>query len=218
MKVIILASLLCLPLFAVESTEGQDKEPEGKKVQYEGSKTTKKAKYVVANESELNREDKKFMAVMSWGSNYSTSSGGLTLSYFLDSDSLINLSYFDLSDDNTVTDDYDDGTAIELSFKQFNGNSFYFQVYGYYRSIEETDRTNSFLFSSPDGFYRLKDAGLGIKIGNQWQWDNFTIGCDWIGLGRRIAKFSEEGSTRVFSFTSERTHVTALNLYLGFAF
>ena len=31
-----------------------------------------------------------------------------------------------------------------------------------------------------------EDVGTGFRVGNEWQWENFTMGCDWVGVSQPI--------------------------------
>ncbi len=42
------------------------------------------------------------------------------------------------------------------------------------------------LFQNQESFTE-ESLGAGLVIGKQWQWNNFTLGCDWIGLSLPFA-------------------------------
>ena len=103
--------------------------------------------------------------------------------------------------------------------KKFWGNSFYTNVGLFHRSLKssqfdsvetDTSSTSPSSTSTPSNStsVTLKKARLvqnasqqdiEIAIGNQWQWDNFTLGCDWVGfaipLSKKIEKNIREVST-----------------------
>ena len=72
--------------------------------------------------------------------------------------------------------------ALKLGYKKFVGNSFYYQPSVYYRRTSHQTTVT----------YKYRDAGLGLRIGNEWQWENFMLGIDWLGVNHSVAKIDEE--------------------------
>ncbi|MFN7454198.1 MAG: hypothetical protein ACK5RO_06010 [Pseudobdellovibrionaceae bacterium] len=77
---------------------------------------------------------------------------------------------------------------IGLHYKQFVGNSFYFRMGGDYSQVDfkyDFDMAGS---SSSDFKSKFEGEALhaNFTIGNQWQWENFTLGCDWVGLASPV--------------------------------
>lgn len=71
-------------------------------------------------------------------------------------------------------------TTVGLNWKHFYGNSFYTKLGVDHRKISLEDYDPS--TSSSGEVLGIATALTGnIAIGNQWQWDTFTLGCDWIG-------------------------------------
>jgi len=171
----------------------------------------------LANPSLYNRRHKNVTLTAGAGFNYSEESVSLKVGFFLSDNQVLSLAYHDLDEDDNYRYDNEKGFAVELAFKQFSGNSFYVQPFAFYRKHSEED--SLFLFSSDKRFHEIEDAGLGVKIGNQWQWDNLTVGCDWFGVGRRVVTIDETGDKNViFSSSNDRTHYTLLNVYMGVSF
>lgn len=127
---------------------------------------------------------------------------------------------------------------FEVEYKHFATNSFYW-------SAGLGDRqTDSRLEAYKDSFFddnedrttiaRAKTHDLGVSgaIGNQWQWDNFLLGCDWIGLYLPLAHLSQtkggeqdlpDGSgiakARQSYYDDEKEmNVQGLRFYLGASF
>ncbi len=77
-------------------------------------------------------------------------------------------------------------SSIGLHFKHFSGNSFYYRTGIDYRRAEYS---YTFTNGSAIDFERFKGSSgaVDFQIGNQWQWSNFTLGCDWIGLSLPFA-------------------------------
>ncbi len=100
---------------------------------------------------------------------------------FLDSDSLIDFSFtygiFDLAV-FAVT-----ATNFAVRYKSFLGNSFYWRVGPGLRQYQIKDRLGS-IFSDReelDSTGTVLSFGADVGIGNQWQFETFTLGCDWVG-------------------------------------
>lgn len=72
-------------------------------------------------------------------------------------------------------------TSLGLHYKHFSGNSFYFRVGADYRTLKYkstfTNLDQSRDITSFDG----DSVAMNLQIGNQWQWESFTLGCDWVG-------------------------------------
>ena len=183
------------------------------------------------NESEMNRIDKEYQITLNSGIAYSLPVTGIKAGKFLDENKMLELSFLSFKDDETEDEyGYDegpmyDGSALEVSYKQFERNSFYYQATAYYRDATTIDSiTTSYINGimvdkDYDGKVSFTDVGVGIKIGNQWHWDNFTIGCDWIGITKSIATLSEDSEDNEESrYIAASTQTTLLNLYLGASF
>ncbi len=190
----------------------------------------KKYSRVVVDESAANREGKKYtVSAQIMGFNFTGGETALNLGYFLNDKTVLKLRFSSLR--GTAQDIYSDegdskevkdawakqgnGTAIMAGVKLFTGNSFYVEPAAYYRNQYQVYSTTEFGASTVEiDDADIKDAGLSLRIGNQWQWDNFTIGCDWIGISRSLVDLGSTGDTN-----SDRLASTSLlNLYLGASF
>lgn len=83
-------------------------------------------------------------------------------------------------------------SSASLMVKHFVGNSFYVKAGVDNRKINYSEAYKSTwsLFGSTyeDSFAFNADSWTGsLVIGNQWQWDNFTLGCDWFGIAAPFA-------------------------------
>lgn len=81
-------------------------------------------------------------------------------------------------------------TTVALYMKRYVGNSFYFELglAAHERNVRTKEYTYDFRPNGSFGAvyydeesYTQKDAGLQFGIGNQWQWEHFTLGCEWVG-------------------------------------
>ncbi|WP_374077265.1 hypothetical protein [Bdellovibrio bacteriovorus] len=114
-----------------------------------------------------------------------------------------------------------------LHHKHFFGNSFYTKAgldyrqakYDYYYDANEN--------------YSFEGDGIvaSFAIGNQWQWQNFTLGCDWVGLSASLTRNikNERISSTPYSWVEERLKEDedfyfmrntpqALRFYAGYSF
>lgn len=165
-----------------------------------------------------NRKELQYQATVSiLGAEYSGYHHSLAIAvgYFIDDKNLINLRYtFENSPglaSNTSTNDYPETLrAITIGDRHFFGNSFNILGSLYWKDHSKFDRSNGHT-------YFFKDYGLGIRVGNEWQWKNFTMGCDWFGLNRTLIKVYNTFPSTSFGLDQERT-IAFLNLYLGYSF
>lgn len=80
-------------------------------------------------------------------------------------------------------------TTVGVNYKHFYGNSFYTKLGVDYRSISISDI--NLLYYEQTGDVGTAETLVGnAAIGNQWQWQNFTIGCDWIGVNPPLVVLS----------------------------
>lgn len=185
--------------------------------------------------SQSAREDKKFTAtyqVVGIGPS-STFASGIAVGFFLEPDWIIMLegtrgreaTVFDFFDDTDVQ-----STSIGVHAKNFAGNSFYYRFGVDYRDIEY-QYTDNFLTTTRRTFDSQSWA-VSFNIGNQWQFKNFTLGCDWVGVTLPLSKkYSNESVTTTGSLAyeqqenedakddlTERTQINLLRFYLGASF
>ena len=189
----------------------------------------------ITKDSEDNREDKKLMLTAEiLGVSSGTSSQALEAAYYINSDLLANVRFTNLQKGLNNTDSEDSsyygpgdkaadelwdeaggGYILSAGIKKFVGNSFYVKPEAYYRKqkyVAQTVNDYSELLSARAGEYT--DIGLSVKIGNQWQWESFTIGCDWIGLNQTVSTIEESGNLK----DSDIPTLSALNFYMGASF
>ena len=149
-----------------------------------------------ASTSEENRAGKDYqinLPVPIYGTSYGLiANSGIEVGHFKEKNHIIGFQYIKHKNPN-YEDDFEDseeyqGEVFEIFSKKFHGNSYYVKKHFYYRHAE--------LDSSNNVHYSLREAGVGFNIGNQWQWKNFTIGCDWFGLNARLVTFKNEDTRR----------------------
>lgn len=165
-----------------------------------------------------NRKELKYQTTLSFiGADYSGFRSNFTLGvgYFIDDNDLINLRYtFQNSsgaEQSRSSNDFPEKTrAIALGDRHFFGNSFNTLGSLYWKDHSKFDRANG-------RTYYFKDYGLGIRLGNEWQWKNFTMGCDWFGLNHSLVKVADSFPATSFGLDRELTF-SFLNFYLGYSF
>lgn len=194
----------------------------------------KNPEYVFEGTSEYHRMNKQFEALgllyglgPLWGRNT-----GVTLGYYFDRNSVLELRYAKLDGSVSCSGDWEcsgKGKSIGVGYKKYLGNSFY--LLG---SVDQREASYSEVDNSPYNPYTINfDSSstlIGLAIGNQWQWENFTIGVDWIGIGYPVlTSISNEkitgnsGYARSYLDTKKKNFATdsvplALRLNLGVSF
>ena len=155
---------------------------------------------------------------------------GLKGGFYLDEDSLLELNYATgtfgfLGADSKYT-------FVTADFHRFVGNSFYLFAGGGIRDYEEKNDSFGFIKSSslPDRktTFSRRSSVAELGLGNRWQFDTFTLGCDWLSYAVPLSTMSSkskyegdftdsEKSTRQSSFNShaKKSTFTAVRFYLG---
>jgi hypothetical protein len=107
-------------------------------------------------------------------------------------------------------------TNITSQYKHYVGNSFYVAGEVFYLHTREKEEIKFFrdagTLSDKRELAEYSSLGVGVRIGNQWTWENLTIGCDWIGLGQRVGIFKKESSKL------DNTTFTLINVIIGVSF
>lgn len=151
--------------------------------------------------SQENRQNKVLEIAILSGFDYTNSVDQLQVSYFLDQDNLIGLKA------GKGGNGKEKQTDFALQYKHYAGNSFYLAgEIMYLNTLEDTD------WILGDKYSKYTSLGAHIRIGNQWSWKNFTLGCDWIGVGQRFVVFTKEDPSYY------DTTLTLLNVLIGFSF
>lgn len=161
----------------------------------DGKKIVNYQNSIPADSSEAMRQGKKFSLVVE-PIGFAVGvipSFGAAAGMYLDSNSIVEASYVKGGIDFLFIEI--ESSLAEVRWKQFFGNSFYMNLGAGYRTITfkatlEPITGNDDISSQFD----VNSFGASIGIGNRWQWDNFTIGCDWIGY---FVPFSSSGDSDV---------------------
>jgi hypothetical protein len=131
-----------------------------------------------------------------------------------------------------------DEKILSVDLKSFWGNSFYTRVgfskrdYDFSWDVYPTDDDGTISFETERLSAKTSSTGLELGLGNQWQWNSFSIGADWIGV---YIPLSSSGTDEVVNegnaveagiFTdvdddvkyAKTTQLAFVRFYLGFAF
>ncbi|WP_218110048.1 hypothetical protein [Oligoflexus tunisiensis] len=173
--------------------------------------------------------------------------GTLAASYFLQPKSVVTISLMNLTGSINEKADRDvdghdlyfvgvttelKGSAIAASYKEFFTDSFYVEggldlakVNGEFRISKDILSSAENLTSDLGHYTKLS---MMVQIGNQWQWENFTLGTSWLGYLQPIStsesytdptSFSEtSNSARTFRDEAKQPQTTLLRFYLGWSF
>lgn len=134
-----------------------------------------------------------------------------TIGYYLKPDAVLTARYSERHD-YTGDTGRKGLTAIKAGYKKFAGNSFYYQPAVYFRNTSHITSAH----------YKYEDVGLGLRIGNEWQWENFMLGIDWIGINHSLFEVNEEIHPNVpvpnNIDVDEKFSFDFIGLYLGYSF
>lgn len=145
------------------------------------------------------RKLKQYEASLQYGADYQRYPWQLMLARVLDEKQVLGIK-MGLSNAAAISQ-----FNFGLQYKYFTGNSFYFAAEVYYLNYESVN-----FFQQNKDFNAL---GLGLRLGNQWHWQHFTLGVDWLGIGRNLIFWRKDNGALAKSPT-----VTVLNGYIGLAF
>lgn len=116
--------------------------------------------------------------------------------------------------------------------KFFLGNTFYIRGGLDFRSATYSFVYNDTANSTQTSYgFNGNSSVATVLIGNQWQWENFTLGCDWVGLGLPLTSslsneyYTSNDPTQNYSDFSNREQIfvkggtlNLLRFYLGASF
>lgn len=153
--------------------------------------------------SKQNRENQNIQLLFGPGYEHSFMGAGFKLGYYFNSDSIVEISWFDGSEieeeRKSIYDDIETVYIYSIGIKVFTGNSLYLKpglFYGTYRSDYQFN-----FFDLEKNSYQRKDIGGSIAIGNQWQWKRLTFGIEWLGINSSLYNLNEQGEDPGFPFS-----------------
>jgi hypothetical protein len=190
---------------------------------------------VLENSSEARRENQSFSLVFEPIGFIPFPVHGLALGYYLTPSNIIELSYAQGETDFLLAQI--ENSIASLRLKTFWGNSFYTNIglgsrmIGYRFRFSEIDSDGNFTGRDDETSMQNTVLGSDFAIGNRWQWESFTIGCDWIGLfspisttgetsvsGTNISPSDVEDANETMDRFSKQGSIQFLRFYLGFSF
>lgn len=144
----------------------------------------------------------------------------LSVGYYIHSDGILSLRYSALNHSDKW------GAykmkAVTLGYRRFFGNSFNVMPSIYYKRNTAdfyTEGSYPYVLGSNNLIY--EDIGTGFRVGNEWQWQNFTMGCDWFGLNYKAYEinFKEKSLGPIDTHAPMKAlTMTILSFYLGYSF
>lgn len=187
-------------LAEVNPTELQPATPQSLVTSGSISKPLKELKKRIT--SPENREDKSIQITgRLTGLESEMINWGYAVSAFLDRDVLWNYEYSRGTDIGVFGADLK-SEVISLKLKYFFKNSWYVTSGLDHRKVwmkttVYTCNESTFDCHNESGFAgESKSLYADVGVGNQWQWKNFTMGCDWMNLGYRLSKYAESENSR----------------------
>ena len=141
--------------------------------------------------SERNRYQKTWSTVLGWGLGLAPlATIGGSLGYYITPNLLAELGLYRGAGITTIGETKGNLSwrYTEARTKWFVGNSFYLNM----GLGQKTVDVNLEFLDSPSS---LLASGLSYGIGNRWQWETFSLGCDWLGAFRPLQ--SEVNRTEV---------------------
>lgn len=187
-----------------------------------------------------NRRDKNFSLTANLiGVTHNLITTGISFGKYLNSNSLIVIElssgFYDSNSYSLLDYSYSyhaKGQLVGLYWKNFAGNSFYTKLGVENNRVAYNYRSNISGFSSDVKYERSFEGtatSAAFTLGNQWQWRNFTLGCDWAGVSIPLSSSTSndvhDGSTgQRERLENEKDHyvknvsIRALNFYLGASF
>jgi hypothetical protein len=138
--------------------------------------------------SEYHRQNKKFSIVAQPIGIYVLPTIGASLGYYYSDRDLIELDFTSGNADFLIFELH--SSTITARWKRFFGNSFYANFGLTSRSMGGETKVKSILTTEEDVDvkYSVSSVGLDVGIGNRWQWEYFSLGCDWVGYFMPISK------------------------------
>lgn len=131
-----------------------------------------------------------------------------------------------------------DEKILSIDLKSFWGNSFYTRAgfskrdYDFSWDVYPTDEEGNIGFETETLTAKTSSMGLELGLGNQWQWNSFTIGADWVGVYLPLTSsgtdevVNESGAIEANLLTNvdddvkyaKTTQLAFVRFYLGIAF
>ncbi|ATH08395.1 hypothetical protein BIY24_10675 [Halobacteriovorax marinus] len=180
--------------------------------------------------SGLARKDKNYELLIGYGIDTRDTYYQLTLGKYINPKNILELSlnkFSDIDPDRYNTVSYKGRLMkVDLGLKSFVGNSFYLKGgLGYTkgrleRISSEWTYDSNFNYSEylVLNINEVNALSAEADIGNQWQFESFTIGMSWIGVSSKILNFNDSEFSSSQDSINSKTSIRILNLQLGMSF
>lgn len=155
-----------------------------------------------------NRDKGRYGIGLSLGRELGLAAKTVESSYFNSADTSYFLSYSSINEDRTG---FDKSNLYKIGYRKFQTNSFNYKVNMYYLN----SKAHYYEAKNIRKDKNFSEAGFGASVGNEWQWKNFSLGADWIGVNQTVLEIDEV--TAPFKRNSKTTF-SLLNLKIGYLF
>lgn len=164
----------------------------------------------VSKSSPINRKDKKVSINVGAGYETVTAVFSFSLGYFVDKDLIIEArgAYGEDESEIGASTAVKRSSTASLGLKFFTNESFYIKPAFEYISVIDDDKN---LVPAANAREELKGMGFSFVVGNQWQYKNFTIGVDWVGVKRVVNASTAKNDPN-------RNYFSLLGFYVGTTF
>lgn len=175
---------------------------------------------VVEDSSQYHRMNKKYFLgaqILGAGPTASITSGVIG-GYYLDLNSLVTVELLSgsigpnslgstTSSQISSSISRQSARSIGVHFQKFSENSFFWKLGGDYRLSEWKYSYSDSLTpaNNSSSTYSGNSITLSGSIGNSWQWENFTMGCEWIGFAYPILSSSPKNDISAVLSPDERS-------------
>jgi hypothetical protein len=119
---------------------------------------------------------------------------GISAGFYLSSNSLIMVDYLNGDSSRKVsgsTENISGDTKVRdfgVYYKRFFGNSFFARGGVMHREVSDKYSGTTWLGKTQYGEYEGSAEIAVVAIGNEWQWENFSLGCEWVGATQPFSK------------------------------
>ncbi|MEI6397235.1 MAG: hypothetical protein WCO71_00565 [Pseudomonadota bacterium] len=173
------------------------------------------ASVVLAEGDQKNREGKHAYAAYEVIGLTMMPVSGLRLGYFINPNLVAEVSY--LTGSAKIGSFESRKSLMEAKAKYFLGETFYVdggfahESWGVNYSVLKSGGT----LETADIRGKVTNTGIDLHIGNQWQWEGFTLGCDWVGYFLNLSTSTSYGSTSGLDTEDQKSEEAKVKKNLG---
>jgi len=85
--------------------------------------------------------------------------------------------------------------TLGLHLQHFIGNSFYLSAGADDRKLTLEDPSVAVMAAIPQTIGQAESLNLALGLGNQWQWQHWSVGCEWMSLMIPVWTFQSDYNT-----------------------